>query len=743
MRKTLRTLLLVAAAVLLGYALSDYSDSRHAPAGDTARSTPKLPVEVAAKAQHWNWSQSTGDSSRVEIFAESFSQDASGGQIDLYGVELRIFHDAGSTYDRVVSAAATFSLTDGKLFSAGETVITLGVPSDGKAESPTVITTSAVTFYTKSNQARTEQPTAYAFDGGRGRSVGAVYESGTSVLHMKSDVYLERFAAGRGESATQIRAGELYYHEQAGRIDLRQRARVERGAQWLECDEGTVRLYAGVVRKIEASGAVGGERGEDRDVRFETPRFEAHYSEKQVLERLHGYGATTFTATNKLQTLAVNGERMTLFYRPIDSGGDSELERVDVRRASRLRIEPHGAGLRRTVVSEALELRMRPGGREIERVETHEPGRIELIPAGQAGGGRRTLDAERLRIDYDRSNRMRALLATGNVRLVRGPEQEGAPALETWSGGLEAAFGPEADEMTRLRQWDGFRFVEGERRGRADEGIFDVAANALELTGKAEVADAAGRVTARRIVLERTARRLEAETDVTSVFSGEGAEDSAEPGAGLFAEDVPVYAAAAKMLSDQENGVIEYRGRARLWQNDNRVEAERITIDRRARALTAQRQVATSLTADGAAGEAPATVTVYADDLRYDEDSRLAVFDGQVDFRRDRLRVLSDSLTAVLRADDGEAGSMERATAAGAVKIFETAAGEGRSGFGERAVYDPEAAAIVLTGRPARVVSAAGDETRGAELTYLTDGDRLRVSGQGSDRAYTYRRARK
>ncbi len=742
MRKTLRALLLAAAAVLLGYAVSDYADSRNAPAEDAARSTPKLPVEVAAKAQHWNWSQSTGDSSRVEIFAESFSQDAAGGQIDLYGVELRIFHDAGSVYDRVVSGAATFSLTDGKLFSEGETVITLGVPAEGEAESPTVITTSAVTFYTKSNQARTERPTAYAFDGGRGRSVGAVYESGTSVLHMKSDVYLERFAAARGESPTQIRAGELYYHEQAGRIDLRRRARVERGAQWLECDEGTVWLYEGAVRRIEASGAVGGERGEEREVRFETPRFEAYYSENQVLERLHGYGATTFTSANDLQTLAVNGERMTLFYRPTDSGKDSELERVDVRRASRVCIDPHGAGLRRTVVSEALELRMRPGGREIERVETHEPGRIELIPARQAGG-RKTLDAERMRIDYGDSNRMQTLLASGNVRLFRGPEREDAPALETWSDGLEAAFGPESDEMTRLRQWDGFRFVEGERRGRADEGIFDVAANALELTGKAEVVDAAGRVTARRIVLDQAAQRLEAETDVTSVFNGEGSKSSAEPGAGLFAEDVPVYAAAAKMLSDQQNGVIEYRGQARLWQNDNRVEAERITIDRRARSLTAQRQVATSLTADGAAGETPATVTVYADDLRYDENSRLAVFDGQVDFRRERLRVLSDSLTAVLRGDDGEAGSMESATAAGAVKISETVAGVGRSGFGERAVYDPEAAAIVLTGRPARVVSAAGDETRGAELTYRTDGDRLRVSGQGSDRAYTYRRARK
>lgn len=742
MRKTLRALLPAAAAVLLGYAVSDYADSRSTRRGDAARSTPKLPVEVAAKAQSWNWSQSTGESSRVEIFAESFSQDAADGQIDLYGVELRIFHDDGSIYDRVVSGAAAFSVTDAKLFSEGETVITLDVPSEGRAEPRTVITTSAVTFYTKGNQARTEQPADYVFDGGRGRSVGAVYEAGAGVLHMKSDVYLERFAAGRGTPATRIRAGELYYHEQAGRIDLRRRARVERGAQWLDCSEGTVWLYEGAVRRLEAIEAVGGERGRERGIRFETPRFEAYYSENQVLERLHGYGATTFTAADESQTLAVNGERMTLFYRSIDGGHDGELEWVDVRGAGRVRSEPRSAGLRRTVVSEILEMRMRPGGREVERIETHAPGRIELLPAG-AAGGKRTLDAERIGIAYGGSNRMRSLLASGSVRLVREPETEGAPALETWSGGLEADFGAQTDAMTRLRQWDGFRFVEGERRGRADEGIFDVAADVLELTGKAEVVDAAGRVAARRIVLNRAAQRLEAETNVAAVFYGEGGAPSAGPGAGLFAEDAPVYAAAATMLSDQESGVIEYRGQARLWQQGNRVEAERITIDRGARTLAAQGKAATTLTDGGDREEAPETVTVYAADLRYDEDSRRAIFDGQVDFRRGRLRVLSDSLTAVLAAADGEAGGMESAAAAGAVKILETGGGAGRSGFGERAVYDPEAASVVLTGRPARLVSAAGDETRGAELIYLTDGDRLRVSGRDSDRAYTYRRARK
>lgn len=731
----------MAGAVLLGFAVSDYSDSRDARGEDAGKTTPVLPAEVASKAQRWNWSQSTGESSRVEIFADSYSQNSAGGQIDLYGVELQIFHEAGAAYDRVVSETAVFSLGEGKLFSEGETIITLGVPTNGVAESRTKITTSGVTFYTKSNQANTDQPAAYEFDGGRGSSVGAVYESGSGVFHMKSAVYLERFATVAGQAPTRIHAGSLYYHEHDGRIDLHNGVKVERGSQWLESADGVVRLYEGAVRKIEANQAVGGERAESRQLSFETPRFEAYYSENQVLERLHGYGTTTFTSDNKLQKLNVNGDRMVLFYRSIDDGQDSELERVDVRDSSRVQVDPHGKGTRRTITSEVIELRMRPGGDAIERVETHEPGHVELIPVGTPGG-RRTLDAARIRLDYGDSNRMEKLTATGDVELLREPAKTGAPALQTWSSALEAGFSPDSGEMTSLRQWEGFRFVEGERRGKAGEGKFDVAANLLDLSGKAEVLDAAGRVTAHHIVLDQTSKRLVAEIGVTSVFSGEPAKQSTE-GGGLFAQGDPVYATAAKMLSYQDSGIIEYHGQARLWQADNRVEAEHITIDRTSRVLTASDRVVTGLTEASTEGQPMSNVTVFSSDLRYDEASRTAEFDGQVDFRRQGLQVISDQLTALLAEKGSDAGTIESATANGSVKISETVGAAGRRGLGQRAVYDPGKSEVVLTGQPARVLSADGDETRGAELIYLVDDDRLQVSGRGAERAYTYRRGKK
>jgi lipopolysaccharide export system protein LptA len=84
---------------------------------------------------------------------------------------------------------------------------------------------------------------------------------------------------------------------------------------------------------------------------------------------------------------------------------------------------------------------------------------------------------------------------------------------------------------------------------------------------------------------------------------------------------------------------------------------------------------------------------------------------------------------------------LKEAVARGNVRISEPNAGGGvRKGYGREAVYDPTAAVARLQGAPARVVDEAGNETRGPELTYRLNDDRLLVQGKEDDRAYSLRR---
>jgi lipopolysaccharide export system protein LptA len=84
---------------------------------------------------------------------------------------------------------------------------------------------------------------------------------------------------------------------------------------------------------------------------------------------------------------------------------------------------------------------------------------------------------------------------------------------------------------------------------------------------------------------------------------------------------------------------------------------------------------------------------------------------------------------------------LKEAVARGDVRISEPGADGGvRKGYGREAVYDPTAAVARLQGSPARVVDEAGNETRGPELTYRLNDDRLLVQGKEDDRAYSLRR---
>ena len=134
--------------------------------------------------------------------------------------------------------------------------------------------------------------------------------------------------------------------------------------------------------------------------------------------------------------------------------------------------------------------------------------------------------------------------------------------------------------------------------------------------------------------------------------------------------------------------------------------------------------------------------------MDYSEAENLVLYQDGVDLLRGQLRVQSRRLEVRFRSADAATGSsgnqLDQAVAIGDVTISELAArtGRGRSGQGEEAEYYPATEQVKLKGRPAHVTDATGSVTTGAELTYQVNDDRLLVSGQADDRAYTLRRRR-
>lgn len=697
---------------------------------------PVLPEEIDAQAVSWRWTQSTGDSTHIEVGAEDFARGADGRQTNLRGVVLKIFHEDTGKHDRVESGTMQL-LEDGKLFSQGETVIAVGIADSGDGQDPVVATTSGVTFDPASNRARTDRPVHYDFGDGDGESLGAEYDAGTGTLTMLGEVRLDRFGSSRAEIRSRIRAGRMLYTEQGARIEVSDGARVERGGQWMRFDHGTVRLVDGRLSRVEAFQVQGGDSALGETARFVARRMESEFGADGELLRTVGRGDARYSMADDSAEVDLRGDEITLLYGAAMSDGSSSPEQVEALGNARILTDLPGEGMRNVLEAERLRLNLDAESAEIESVETLSRGRLEQ---GTLAGSwpSRSLDAGIIQVRYASGTRIEALAASGAVRLVQRSGEADATYLSTASDGLDAAFDLETAGMAELRQTGAFRFNDGIRQGGAAEARFDPDGGELLLEGSATVSDGGSTVSARTIRLDRETGRFAAQGDVNaSVIQSAESDDSNLPG-GIFGASEPVYATADSMLSDPESGRIEYVGIARMWQGKNRIDAESISIDRMAMTLKALGNVLVAWIDDGSQpGEQQSLVTVRSCEMVYSEAAGGATFSQAVDFRRDGLRVLSDLLRTDLGGSDSE-GS-DTAVATGSVRVATDDSGLGARGFADRAEFRLAESEIVLTGAPARFLTAAGTEARGDELTFGTAGDSLQISGKGADRAYTYR----
>ena len=530
----------------------------------------------------------------------------------------------------------------------------------------------------------------------------------------------------------------MLYSEQGARIEVADGARVDRGGQWMRFDHGTARLVDGRISRVEAFQVRGGDSALGETARFVARRMESEFGAGGELLRTTGRGDARYSMADDSAEVDLRGDEITLLYGSAPSDGRNSPRQVEALGNARILTDLTGEGMRNILEAEQLRLNLGAESAEIESVETLSRGRLEQ---GALAGTwpSRSLDAGFIRVRYGSGNRIEALAATGEVRLVERSGEGDATYLSTASDALDASFDPETAGMAELRQTGAFQFNDGSRRGGAAGARFDPDGGELVLEGAATVSDGGSSVSARSITLDRETGRFAAEGDVNASVIQSAESDDGNLPEGIFGAGEPVYATADSMLSDPQSGRIEYVGNARMWQGKNRIDAESIAIDRESMTLEALGNVLVAWMDDGNQSEErqQSMVTVRSDEMVYGEDTSGAIFSQDVDFRRDGLRVLSDKLRTDLGRSDGE--GPDTAVATGSVRIATTESGPGVRGFADRAEFRLAASEIVLTGAPARFLTATGTEARGDELTFGTAGDSLQISGKGADRAYTYR----
>jgi lipopolysaccharide export system protein LptA len=762
------SVLLAGAVILLTFAVA-YT---YKLSVDRARHHHAVPVPQIAKKYKGEalsgWRYNTDDPQTnkpvVRATAKSYRATDNPSTFDIQEMGLRLYDKKASSYTYVKSDRAVLDEGSGQLKSSGQVTIVMNVPADKDVEDKAElakhvhVTTTGVTYETKTGIASTDQPATFEFPNGGGKAVGVEYDPNTRTLHLKSAIAMDWVGDGPVENKMHVEAGDLVYKELEQKIYLSPWSKMQRQTLTILAQGSIVTLEDQRLHQIDSEHPVGTDDRDGRKVEFRSEQMTALFNEDGDLVQVLGNRNAQVTSSNDAARTTLTGDKADLRF-ALDTDevngqekvssdlhlvmADGHGEAVSEPLAEAKAAHPTSVPETRILRSEHIELEMKPGGRDVQEIRTSSQAQLEFKP-NRAEQTHRVLDASRLRILYGEGSYVDTFLgwnvATHTDKpATNKPTGDAAvppPAL-TWSDQMTAKFAPDTNQIATIDQQGNFRYQEGERKARANKAFLDQAANRITLTEKAEVADDSGAARADRIVMDQTSGDMDATGHVVSTHAPD---KNQKPGTSMLDTSQPMQASAKEMHTRESNSQVAYRGRAVMWQGANRISADRIDVDRDEQTLHALGSVVSELV-DNKAGADPVFTVVRAPELTYRDDTREALYTGGVTLLRGKMTVTSKQMRAFLTpktASDSDDSSLDHAFADGDVIVTEALAGSRkRSGAAEHGEYYTKDDKVILNGGGPHIVDSVKGMTRGRQLTYFTQDDHLIVEGENKNVAFT------
>jgi lipopolysaccharide export system protein LptA len=733
-----RWLILAAIFAIVVSVGATYVKSKAKLAEDVPPTPPPLENGVDGRADNWVYTQSDGERPRVTVRAKSFEQIRAPSVMELKGVELQLFHTDGK-FDLVKSGEAEFDIAARALYSDGEVEINMAMPADGEASGRILkIRSSGVHFESDTGKASTDREATFEFEHGGGSAVGAEYDPNKHELHLRSKVSLDWRGGNAQAKPMHIEAGEAYYYESESKVVLKQWSKFTRGALRVQGGPAEVLLNNGVIEDVTAQEANGVQEDAGRKVEFAADQLKMLFGDGMAVKTVHGQGHGKLVSTANSTRTTVTADHLDLDFAAL--ARESVLTKAVARGKGVVEARPlprsgESPPDTRILRSDTLTLQMRAGGQEIEKVETQSAGTVDFLP-NRAGQPKRSVQAERMWFAYGPENRIQSFLAANVKTRTEKPGQPPPPPQITQSQALLAVFDPKTSELTRLEQTTDFRYEEGVRKATSNHAVLEEGKDVITLDGAARVWDPTGSAAADTIVLNQKSGDFTAEGHVATTRMPDGKSP------GMLSGSEVMQGRSERMTSSQNNQKIRYEGAAVVWQGANRVEGERIDIDRARETFEAHGKVTSQLAdkaKDSSGKESPAKAkggaavftVVRAPDLIYTGADKIAHYHGGVDMTRPGLNVSGEELRAYMKQADGGT-SLDKALADGGVKIVNTANKRTRTGTSDHAEYYPGEGKVVLEGGDPLFIDSLKGQTRGKQLTWFANSDRLLVNGADS-----------
>jgi lipopolysaccharide export system protein LptA len=713
-----------------------------------------------ATSLDYTYGDFNGTKQRIYIRAKRFRELRETSGVELEGVEMHLFHKEGGTYDLIECAAAQFNPSAKTLYSEGAVDITRDVSADGQQTGRKMkIHASGMTFESEAGRAKTDRPITFEFDQGGGSGIGADYDPQAGELHLKSQVSLDWRGKTTDSIPVHIEAGEATYLEKESKVVLTPWSKLTRDTLTIEGEMSVVKLDNGEVRVADIVKGHGTRQDPDRKVEFGADYLNLHFIDGMQVDKVVGDKNARLVSTALTMRTTVTGNRLDL---DLDTSTKESTIKTAVATGSSVAeavpLPKPGTeiGETRVLKSETIALKMRAGGKEIENVETAGAGTVDFLP-NRPGMPKRFMKGDHFWITYGAENRIQSFKSINVSTRTDKPVNPDKPTVIpppafTESKELLALFDAKTSELSHLDQKTDFRYHEGDRQGRSDHATLDQTKDLMVLEGSARVWDPTGSANADRIDMNQKTGDFTAKGHVASMHQP----DKSGSSSAMLSTDEVMQARAEVMVSTENNLKIHYEGNAVAWQGANRVEADKLDIDRDNGKMEAHGKVksqfadkdkkdpdtvgegasdkAATKTKTNAVPGAPIFTVVTASDMVYMEDTRIVDYTGGVNLKRPDMTITSTKIRAFLKDADSDS-SLDKAFADGAVKIVSTAPTADklkrtRTGTAEHSEYYADEGKVIMRGNVPKLVDSIKGQTEAPrELTWFSNDDRLLDDG--------------
>jgi lipopolysaccharide export system protein LptA len=757
--------ILLAAAVAFTYKLR--RDRELSKRLDIAPQIEKGVEHLADRGWTWDKSDPITNKPVVHLSAKSSLASSDPSTLELRDLKIRLYSKDATKYTYVSSSRARYDERSGIMKSEGDVHLAVDVPADKRAEDPAQVAkqvqveTSGVTYETKTGKADSDQPAKFKFGEGGGEAVGVAYDPNTGDLQLKTKVSLDFVGHGPAENKMHVEAGNLVYKEREQKVYLSPWSKLQRQTTVIQAKNSLVTLEDGVLKQIDSDHAFGTDDREDKKTNYSADKMTALFDENGALVNIVGLGQAHVTSTQATSRTTITGDRADLRFavatRQIGalevSESDLHLVLADGHAAAKSEPLPQPGVLladTRLLRSEHIELEMKAGGKDVQEIRTPSQAQLEFQP-NRADQAHRVLDAARLRIFYGEGSYIDSFQAwkvathTDRPKSVQKSAKDGkqpCPAL-TWSDELVAKFIANSNQVATIEQTGNFRYEEGSRKATAKRAYLEQNINRITLFDQAHVSDENGSALADKIVMNQANGDMDA---LGHVVSSHAPDKNERPGTSMLDNTKTMQAKSDQMQTRDNNSKIFYEGHAVIWQGANRISANVIHIDRDEQILEANGKVVSELVDDKADGASPVFTVVHAPHLAYRDDTRIADYTGGVKLERAKMTVTSGKLQAFLTPKsqtDKDQSSLDHAFADEDVKIYDVlATGRTRTGTSQHCEYFTSDDKVILNGGAPQMLDSYKGVTKGRQLTYFSDDDRLLVDGEKKALAYTQMKKR-